>query len=95
MHAGSADRTASVTHPQGCIPGPNVQHSICLCAASRQAHNAITRQPFQPQVVGQKIRGGSLAPRSELQLEVAEACLRDVHVQASRGVAWLPPRLPL
>lgn len=37
-------------------------------------------------VVGQKIRGGSLAPRSEVQLEVAEACLRDVHVAGSLRV---------
>ena len=35
------------------------------------------------QVMGQKIRGGSLAPRSEVQLEVAEACLREVHVVGS------------
>ena len=40
------------------------------------------------QVAGQKIRGGSLAPRAEVQLEVAEACLRDVHVQARRR-GWL------
>lgn len=38
--------------------------------------------------MGQKIRGGSLAPRSELQLEVAEACLRDVHVQARLRGGW-------
>ncbi|EFN58749.1 hypothetical protein CHLNCDRAFT_140453 [Chlorella variabilis] len=38
------------------------------------------------QVVGQKLRGGSLAPRAELQLEVAEACLRDVHVCGSLRV---------
>ncbi|KAL4426976.1 hypothetical protein ABPG77_009537 [Micractinium sp. CCAP 211/92] len=37
-------------------------------------------------VVGQKIRGGSLAPRSEVQLEVVEACLRDVHVAGSLRV---------
>ena len=41
------------------------------------------------QVVGQKIRGGSLAAQAEVQLEVAEVCLRDVHVQAS-GSCWLP-----
>jgi hypothetical protein len=35
------------------------------------------------QVMGQKIRGGSLAPHSEVQLEVAEACLREVHVAGS------------
>lgn len=35
------------------------------------------------QVVGQKLRGGCLAPHSEVQLEVAEACWRDVNVQGS------------
>jgi hypothetical protein len=35
------------------------------------------------QVMGQKIRSGSLAPHSEVQLEVAEACLREVHVAGS------------
>lgn len=34
-------------------------------------------------VIAQKLRGGSLAPHSELQLEVAEACLQDVHVAGS------------
>ena len=34
-------------------------------------------------VIAQKIRGGRLAPRAELQLEVAEAELRDVHVDGS------------
>ncbi|PSC72756.1 nucleotide-diphospho-sugar transferase [Micractinium conductrix] len=34
-------------------------------------------------VIGQKIRGGSLAPRSELQLEVAEACVQELHVEGS------------
>lgn len=43
------------------------------------------------QVVGQKIRGGSLAPRAEVQLEVAEACLRDVHVQGSLLVSAAAP----
>jgi hypothetical protein len=37
-------------------------------------------------VIGQKLRGGSLAPRSELQLEAAEVCLRGVHVDGSLRV---------
>jgi hypothetical protein len=37
-------------------------------------------------VVGQKLRGGSLAARAELQLEVAQACLQGVHVQGSLRV---------
>ena len=34
-------------------------------------------------VIAQKIRGGSLAAKSEMVLEVAEASLCDVHVQGS------------
>lgn len=37
-------------------------------------------------VVAQKVEGGSLAPKSELVLEVAEACLRQVHVAGSLRV---------
>jgi len=34
-------------------------------------------------VVAQKIRGGALAPRSEVQLEVAEVSIEDLHVDGS------------
>lgn len=34
-------------------------------------------------VVAQKVQGGSLAAKSEMVVEVAEACLRQVHVDGS------------
>lgn len=37
-------------------------------------------------VVAQKIQGGSLAPKAEMVLEVAEACLSQVHVEGSLQV---------
>ena len=36
-----------------------------------------------PQVTEQKIRGGSLAAKSELRLEIAEVALQEVHVDGS------------
>lgn len=37
-------------------------------------------------VVAQKVQGGSLAAKSEMVLEVGEACLCNVHVQGSLQV---------
>lgn len=69
---------------------------VCLCACAQlpEVKDYLEHGPsfiflFHPSlgplwdVVAQKVQGGSLAPKSEMVLEVAEACLRQVHVDGS------------
>ena len=73
---------------QGCLGQLLGQQGVCPSCLGTIPQSPPPCPPHLPQVMGQKIRGGSLAPRSELQLEVAEACLRDVHVQARLRGGW-------